>query len=145
MFDAVLDRVSRDRADAPQPGARSWTAIRGLNSSFVGPAVAPQAWRSGEGLDQAYFDHDSEPVAPPPKPVFDATHLKRQSAEEIARDLGLLPSDTAAQLQRKRRGFARLNHPDRTPEDWRDAATTRMKIANQLIDEALRKAASARP
>ena len=145
MFDAVLDRVSREGAEAPEPGARSWAGIRGFNSSFLGTPSRPLDGRSGERLDQAYFDYESEPVAPPPKPVFDATHLKRLSAAEIASDLGLRPSDTPAQLQRKRRGFARLNHPDRTPEDWRDAATTRMKIANQLIDDALRKAASTRP
>ncbi|MBU4527258.1 MAG: hypothetical protein KUA43_19025 [Hoeflea sp.] len=123
--------------------------MRGFNSSFVGAGANPQTWRSSEPFAAAYADYASEAVelpqtseaaAPPPKPHFDATPFKRLSAEEIATDIDVLASDTPSDLQRKRRSFARLNHPDRTPSEWRDAATTRMKIANQLIDEALRKA-----
>ena len=72
-------------------------------------------------------------------------HFKRLHRDEVARDLDLDPTDSPAQLHRKRRSFARLNHPDRAPEDWREAATTRMTIANQLIDEALKQAAARRP
>jgi hypothetical protein len=38
-----------------------------------------------------------------------------------------------------RRSFARENHPDRAPEDLRTNATLRMKIANMLIDETIRR------
>ncbi|MCZ4290189.1 hypothetical protein [Hoeflea alexandrii] len=62
----------------------------------------------------------------------------------MAKDINLLASDTPAELQSKRRRFARLNHPDRTPAEWREAATTRMKIANHLVDEALRAVAARR-
>jgi hypothetical protein len=54
--------------------------------------------------------------------------------------MGLSASDTPANLQAKRRAFARANHPDLVPSVWRDEATTRMKIANLLIDEALKQA-----
>ncbi len=83
--------------------------------------------------------------APPPKPVFDASLFKRLSAEDVAKDIQLKASDTAAELQLKRRNFARLNRPDRVPEEWRDAATTRMKIANRQIDDALRLLALNQP
>ncbi|MBC7281395.1 hypothetical protein [Hoeflea sp.] len=149
-FDTVLGRLSEEGPDAAPSGPASWSGIRGFNSSFVGVGSGPQAWRSSEPFAAAYADHAGEAlelphasgtVVPPPTPQFDAARFKRLSAEEIATDIDVLASDTAADLQRKRRAFARLNHPDRTPAEWRDAATTRMKIANQLIDEALRQAA----
>ena len=42
-------------------------------------------------------------------------------------------------LLARRRSFARDNHPDRAPEDLRINATLRMKIANMLIDETIRR------
>jgi len=139
-FDTVFDRLSEEGADmAPSPRA-AWSGIRGFTSGFAGAASSPQAQRSAEPFAAAYSEFALEAVAPQPQPKFDTTPFTRLSAAEIARDLGLLASDPPAELQRKRRTFASLNHPDRTPEEWREAATTRMKIANQLIDEALRKA-----
>lgn len=148
VFDAVLDRLSRDEADAPEPGLRSWRGVRGLNSSFVGTHSGPECWRSEEQPEAAYsvysaFDNDT--VAPPPEPQIDMSMFNRLCPEDIARDIDLLPSDTSADLQHKRRTFARMNHPDRIPSEWRDAATTRMKIANQLFDEALGKLKAKQP
>lgn len=70
--------------------------------------------------------------------------FKRLSPEEVAEDINLLASDTSVELKAKRRRFARLNHPDRTPMEWRQAATIRMKIANHMVDEALRGKLAAR-
>jgi hypothetical protein len=42
-------------------------------------------------------------------------------------------------LLARRRNFARENHPDRAPADLRANATMRMKIANMLIDETIRR------
>ena len=140
-FDTVYDRLSEEGADmAPSPRA-AWSGIRGFNSGYAGTASVAQGQPSAEPFAAAYREFAMEAVAPPPEPEFDTTPFTRLSAAEIARDLGLLATDPPAALQRKRRHFASLNHPDRTPEEWREAATTRMKIANQLIDEALRKAA----
>ena len=47
---------------------------------------------------------------------------------------------TKAQIKDKRRAFARSNHPDRVAEDYRQAATIRMTIANRLVEAALRLA-----
>ncbi|MBV6651049.1 MAG: hypothetical protein KI789_15095 [Hoeflea sp.] len=55
-----------------------------------------------------------------------------------------MATDTPAELKSKRRRFARFNHPDRTPMEWREAATIRMKIANHMVDEALRGKLAAR-
>jgi hypothetical protein len=50
---------------------------------------------------------------------------------------------TRAELERLRRLFARVNHPDRVPSGERDAANHRMALFNRLIDERLRHARSA--
>lgn len=140
-FDTVFDRLSEEGADlAPSPRA-AWSSIRGFSSGFAGAASGPRAQSGAEPFAAAYCEFAMEAVAPPPEPPLDTSPFTRLSPAEIARDLGLLASDPPADLQRKRRAFASLNHPDRTPEEWREAATTRMKIANQLIDEALKKAA----
>jgi hypothetical protein len=148
-FDAVLDRVSHERADTTAHGSGPWTAMRGWNSSFVSASFRAQPWPSREQSVAAPSVDDNDvstptptPMlipAPRPKPSIDTSLFKRLSPEEVAKDINLLASDTPAELQSKRRSFARLNHPDRTPMEWRDAATTRMKIANHLVDEALRR------
>jgi len=145
MFEAVLDRLGNERADAALPSSATWTRIRGLNASFVGAGSGPGSGQDSEQLNGAYSAYSSDVFVPPPEPAIDVSIFKRLSPEEIEKDINLLPSDTRAELQLKRRNFARINHPDRTPEEWREAATTRMKIANLLIDEAVRKIHSKQP
>ena len=159
-FDAVLDRMSNERAEASSHGSGHWTAMRGWNSSFVATSLRSQPWPGRERRGAADLaDHTDRSTsaprpspavpndpptpapampAPRPEPAIDISHFKRLSPEEVAKDINLLASDTAAELQSKRRSFARRNHPDRSPVEWRDAATIRMKIANHLVDEALR-------
>ncbi|AKH99388.1 hypothetical protein IMCC20628_00664 [Hoeflea sp. IMCC20628] len=137
MFEVVLDRLGKDRADALQSSSSAWNRIRGLNASFVGAGCEPARWRDSEQPNIAASAYNDDVLAPPPKPAFDASQFKRLSPEDVAKDIQLLPSDNPTELHLKRRNFARLNHPDRVPEEWRDAATTRMKIANRLIDDAL--------
>ena len=57
--------------------------------------------------------------------------------EAIADELGLTPALGAKDLERIRREFALVNHPDRATPAARDLATARMTIANTLIDQAL--------
>lgn len=152
-FESVLDRLDKERADAPQSSSAAWTRIRGLNAGFVGTGSEPESLHDRQQLHAAYLAHSSDVSVPPgsdvsapaPKPAIDVSIFERLSREEIVNDIKLQPSDTRAELQLKRRNFARLNHPDRAPEEWRDAATIRMKIANQLIDEALRKTSLEKP
>lgn len=159
-FDAVLDRVSNEHADTTAHGSGPWTAMRGWNSSFVAASLRAQPWPSREQRVAAPSVDDNDastltptptltPIptltpAPRPKPAIDTSHFKRLSTEDVAKDINLLASDTLAELQSKRRSFARLNHPDRAPMELRQEATTRMKIANHLVDEALRRIRASR-
>ena len=160
-FEAVLDHVGNERAEAPHlSSAAAWSRVFGLNASFVGASSGLEHSQDSEQLHAAYFDYSSDVVAPPPKPAapppkpavllpkpaalppkpaLDVSMFKRLSPEDIVKDINLLPSDTRAELQKKRRNFAHINHPDRAPEEWRNAATTRMMLANHLVDDALRK------
>lgn len=129
--------------------------MRGWNSSFVCASLRTQPWpgreQRGTAHSAVHIDAstpaprpksavhiDAPTPAPRPKPTIDTSLFKRLSPEDVAKDINLLATDTPAELQSKRRRFARLNHPDRTPAEWREAATTRMKIANHMVDEALR-------
>lgn len=66
-------------------------------------------------------------------------HLKRVLPQEVAGELALSSADTVQTLSDKRRSFAKANHPDGVDRLFREQATTRMKIANLLIDEAIRR------
>lgn len=147
-FDAVLDRVGTERAEARSHGSGAWAAMRGWNSSFVATSLGAQPWPGGnQRVVAPSLIAPEKPLpaprpstpAPRPEPAIDTSHFQRLSPNEVALDINLLASDSAAELKSKRRRFARINHPDRAPLEWRQAATTRMKIANQMVDEALRR------
>ncbi|MFN3364576.1 MAG: hypothetical protein ACK40W_11480 [Allorhizobium sp.] len=151
LFQSVVDRLGAEAEEAP-PTEEPTFRINGLSTSFLPetPEQAPTLSEpSADPRLDAYLSLMSDevapaepeppaeppPAAPPPPPAW----LDRLSPEEIAEDLGLEPSDDRERLQERRRAFARDNHPDRLAEDYRDAATIRMKIANRLIDEAIRR------
>lgn len=145
LFQSVVDRLdaeAEEQAPAEEPAFR----INGLSTSFVPDAPAPVQPPSDTAADprlDAYLSlmteetapSEPEPPAPPPPPIW----LDRLSPEEVAEDLGLAATDDRDRLQERRRNFARDNHPDRIVEDYREAATVRMKIANRLIDEAINR------
>lgn len=60
----------------------------------------------------------------------------------VARELRITTRMSVADLTRLRRTFALANHPDRLAETEREIATRRMMIANELIDDAMKKRAS---
>jgi hypothetical protein len=165
LFDTVLERVGRERPPGSEPAAAPRMSLRSLGGLFAAPASRnPALGRAGNDPDadaQDYFNetyfaflHDPEALVPdrdPEPPVAEAkaatepephpTIFRRLSTEEIRADLNLERSDTPVEIRAKRRAFARLNHPDRVPDQWRTAATVRMKTANRLADDALRAAA----
>ena len=147
LFDSILDRVSKEGADISTQRSTSWTALRGWNSSFIAAGLGGLPWPASERSGSDHSADSTDELVPPakPKPSIDTSLFKRLSPEEVAKDTNLLASDTPAELQSKRRRFARLNHPDRTPMEWREAATIRMKIANHMVDEALRGTLASRP
>ena len=150
IFDAVLDRLNEEAAEdedgrsgfgveAPRAG------IRGLNPAFIHSTVGlpPEA---GTGrLDDAYFDFVDDAIAPSTRPAErvepdpQALRFSRLTPQDVAEDLKLAEAVSAERLQALRRSFARQNHPDMVGEAWREQATLRMKIANLLIDEALKR------
>ncbi|MGE7367932.1 hypothetical protein ACQKKX_02540 [Neorhizobium sp. NPDC001467] len=155
LFQSVLTRLEDERQEADDaPPEDADFRIRGLGAGFVMPAGRPLDIRAD---GSAYFDHDAEDLdrppgdeqpqpmegpaqtdVPEPQPAdIMPAQLQRLTEAEIAEDLALSPNDDEAVLQDRRRQFARLNHPDRVAPQFRDQATTRMKIANQLIDRAI--------
>lgn len=153
LFQSVVDRLDAEAEEQP-PADEPTFRINGLSTSFLPetPEQGPGPSLSESGADprlDAYLSlmsddippAEPEPPAepleplPPPPPVW----LDRLSPEEVVEDLGLEPSDDRERLQERRRAFARDNHPDRLPADFREQATIRMKMANRLIDEAIKR------
>ena len=152
VFESVLDRLKAEaresaRHDGDPETDDGATGVRGLPSGFTGLGSG-HAFASGSQAEAAYLDlteefapapaeeavPDAPPAEEPPPP-----HLLRIDPEDVAADLGLSGHETLAELTEKRRLFARTNHPDRAPTELGDNATIRMKIANMLIDETVRR------
>ncbi|WFR96820.1 hypothetical protein [Rhizobium tumorigenes] len=154
IFQSVLDRLDAEDEEAVFAQSASAHRIQGLNSSFAAD-VRDGVSVSEARPDQAYLDNlgpEREPPAPetpsiatrdiePEKcaaPVM-PVHLARILPQEVAAELGISAADTLQTLNDKRRSFAKVNHPDGVNPLFKEQATTRMKIANLLIDEALRR------
>lgn len=136
VFHSVLERLKAEQDDGLSDEASDgWrgTAI-GAAPGFV--AENAHTWASRSAMEQAYravaAEERSEPFSMP-------DHLKRTGLAEVASELALGETETALTLAAKRRRFAAANHPDRLPVEARLNATLRMKLANMLIDEALRR------
>lgn len=158
IFQSVLDRLDAEEAAALPEASIPSHRIQGLNSSFAAD-VREGVSASSARPDQAYFDNldpDTpllQPEAPPPEappaapieaeaspaPPVMPTHLANISPQAVASELALSSKDTPQTLSEKRRAFARANHPDGIDPLFRDRATARMKIANLLVDEAIRR------
>lgn len=137
VFQSVLERLKAEDAEEqgalPEPSG--YTGINGLPTGFVTAADTRQ-FADPESVSRLYGGFMEERASVPP--VMPA-HLERITPEEIALDLGIAGELTPAGLHDLRRAFARDNHPDGIHPDFRARATIRMKIANMLIDEALRR------
>ncbi len=146
LFQSVLDRLDTEE-DVPE-AEEAAHRIRGLNVSFaatVPGGETPETYRP----DEAYRDNLGDPIIPAepepapmpqePEPPVMPEHLARTSREEVAAELAINSDHAREALQEKRRRFARANHPDGVDALFREQATTRMTLANQLIDEAIRR------
>ncbi|PJR16085.1 hypothetical protein [Sinorhizobium meliloti] len=137
VFHSVLERLKAEQDDGlSHEASEGWagTAI-GAAPGFVAETAA-HTWASRSAVEQAYravaAEERSEPFSMP-------DHLKRTGLAEVASELALGETEKALTLAVKRRRFAAANHPDRLPVEARLNATLRMKLANMLIDEALRR------
>lgn len=138
LFDSVLDKVGRDKAGAPPHGSSGRVRMSSLSGIFLGSGSASAVPQPDNQSVEAYLALNADGFEPVPEPVADYSRFERVTLREIEADLAITASDTRSALKAKRRDFARLNHPDGVPEEWREAATMRMKTANLLIDQALR-------
>ncbi|OJF94376.1 hypothetical protein [Pararhizobium antarcticum] len=144
VFQSVLERLKaeEENSEAEDPAENEPVrGVRGLGQGFV--STLDQKGLNDQALvHRAYFDNAGEDMLAPPQPIAEPVmpdHLARTRPQEIAADLAFTDDETPASLTAKRRAFATRNHPDRHPVLFRQNATTRMKIANMLIDEALRR------
>ncbi|MBN8951193.1 MULTISPECIES: hypothetical protein [unclassified Rhizobium] len=144
LFQSVLDRLDSEEDTSEEEEAAH--RIRGLNVSFAATVLGgetPEAHRP----DEAYRDNLGDPIITPepqpapqePEPPVMPEHLSRISREEVAAELAITSDLTREALQEKRRSFAKANHPDSVAALFREQATARMTLANQLIDEAIRR------
>nr|WP_298100969.1 hypothetical protein [uncultured Shinella sp.] len=151
VFESVLERLKAEAHQAEEDAAEEAVdddgpgEIRGLTSGFAGIGTG-STFVSGSQAAAAYLDlyeaprpAEPEPQPAPEPPPAPPPHLMRTAPDEIAEDLALTGKEGVDDLLARRRSFARENHPDRAPEDLRANATLRMKIANMLIDETIRR------
>lgn len=150
VFESVLERLKTEAREAAEqyPDHDTYQEegpgeIRGLTSGFAGLGTGA-TFMSGSLAAAAYLDLYEEPAPTPPEQQSPPTveprpHLLRTTPEEVADDLALNGKEDVDDLLARRRSFARDNHPDRAPEELRSNATLRMKIANMLIDETIRR------
>jgi hypothetical protein len=145
VFESVLERLKAEARQAEEDEVLEEEGsgeIRGLTSGFAGLGMGA-TFVSGSQAAAAYLDLYEEPAPVPPEPEpsppAPPPHLLRIAPEEVAEDLALHGKESVDDLLARRRSFARENHPDGVPPDLRDNATLRMKIANMLIDETIRR------
>jgi hypothetical protein len=146
VFQSVVTRLQEESDEVLEEEPVVGFRIHGLATGFVAE-TGDKTFTAGTSTE-AYFDFLPEIRAfeperpapapePPPAPVI-PKHLLRLTTEEIAEELAISQNDTEAMLNEKRRKFAKANHPDGVPEEFRDNATRRMQIANLLIDTAIK-------
>jgi hypothetical protein len=132
LFEAVLESLDRPE-DETEDEVAPFAAVKGFNGGYVGHESGA---RTDDGADPSLL-FDGYPPDPLSAAVTLPVWLLRLSEAEIAEDLALGSCRTEHDLRERRRLFAFENHPDRVPADYRDQATRRMTIANQLVDAAL--------
>lgn len=141
VFRSVVDRL-RAEADvaAPENADRApFHRISGLNASFAAATAETEETRLRRS-EWAYSDILADRPAPSPEDeAAMPAHLAILDPDAIAAELALDTAATVAELNDRRRLFARANHPDCVAAAFRDNATVRMTVANHLIDAAIRK------
>jgi hypothetical protein len=139
-FRTILEMLGPDgqsedeRARSPAAGAR----VRPRSPRTFKDHLdrMPDTYVPLERLAQLYGE--ARPQEPPPD-------IAPADDKAVAAELRLSSAKCGDDLRRIRRRFAMGNHPDRVPEWLRDEATRRMRIANALIDGAMREKLKTRP
>jgi hypothetical protein len=136
-FASLLDEVIA-AGDAREDLVRPSISIDLLNPVLSGAPINP-----ADAADYLFTEtvQRIEPDRRKPKTANPVHAALSDDPADIARELGLTGHEDAAALDRVRRTFAFINHPDRVVEQDRGKAIIRMQIANRLIDDAKAKRA----
>jgi len=152
-FEEVLDQISEQESDIlvdAEDAEAAETAAPHVNPSS---ANQPNDWllqmlsgmipeETGEPKQSAVHRRDYEYAANLEDAIAPLLEAIVECEEDaIAEELGLHEHLSADELQKRRRLFARKNHPDQFDPEQRDLATHRMTIANMLIDRELHQRA----
>jgi hypothetical protein len=138
-FRSILELLGpdgqNDEEQAAPSGAAGAARPRQTHAFPDGLAGLPDGGREAtyvplERLARLY--DETRPQEPPPD-------IARADDATVAAELRLTRVMTEEDLRRVRRSFAMRNHPDRVPDWLREEATRRMRIANALIDRAMRE------
>jgi hypothetical protein len=139
LFETVLDGMETEETEEDED--RAVRRPRVVAHFLVDTSFAERA--EERPLGELYEDFSEPPAidaetAKPDETPEPPEWLDRLSESDVAEDLGLASGHTRAAIKERRRAFARTNHPDGVSEEFRDAATVRMTIANRLVEAALR-------
>jgi hypothetical protein len=148
IFQSVLTRLNQENEDDEPEETGTDFRIMGLGVGFVASTTDGEAV-SGTGTEAYYafepdvaelvWEAEQESVKEMPTVTNRIPpHLLRLHADEIAADLAIADADTEVSLAEKRRRFAKANHPDLVPKEYRENANIRMTTANLLIDRAIK-------
>lgn len=135
LFETVLDGMdTEDEIEDDEPVF--------VRPRFASAFVADTSFRDGDESRPLGGLYDGFAEPPPPEPelppmTVPPAWLGRLSEAEVAEDLGLTNAMNGAEIRKRRRSFARENHPDGVAEEYRHAATARMTIANRMVETAL--------
>ena len=138
LFETVLDGLDVEEVDEDQEVSVRHPRVTAhflADTSFADRADQRPHSELYEDFGEPPTNEAELPLSPEP-PAW----LNRLSEQHVIEDLELAPGMTRSEITNKRRAFARVSHPDRVAEEFREAATIRMAIANRLVEAALRRA-----
>jgi len=153
VFSDFLDRIGPSDVEAgseaietvsaaPAAAMQSQDWLLQLLSGMVSSTEDKKATATPPIFAESYLEEDTVYFDEAVAPLLEAIVSCEQDA--ISEELGLHEDLSLNELKKRRRAFARDNHPDRLDPSKRDLATRRMTIANMLIDREIRQKSAAR-
>lgn len=135
-FATLLDEVIAAAEQKDEEAAGS--ARPSIPFDLMNPSLGAPVADANAAADYLFAAADRFAIEPETPPI--APELPSMEPDAISLELGLTGREAIEDLDRLRREFAFANHPDRVSADLHERAIVRMQIANQLIDDAKRKA-----
>jgi hypothetical protein len=141
IFDTAIDQREDSTDYDPAQAYRGLDLDMGADDEPAQVRFESEPPKPQPALDLAPPAPSMRPaIEPEPEPAQqkDFSFLNRVSPTDVQKELALDAKMSTDVLQTKRRHFARANHPDMVPEEFRANATLRMTAANLLIDKAIK-------